>query len=238
MKINKISILMAMEAEAQPLINSLRLVSQDLGKDQLPFKFYWGHTDNGILVELITAGKDPEHNVDNVGTQPATLMAYLAINEFKPDIVINAGTAGGFGMYGCRVGDVYLSKGFIFHDRIIDIPGFDKYGIGDYPSVDTSEIAKKLNLKTGKISTGNSLDKGWSVTDVMEQNGAIIKDMESAAIAWVCKTMNVPMFAVKAITDLFDIKEPAPRQFLKNLKMATDNLQKSVVEVVKTLNPS
>lgn len=46
----------------------------------------------------------PVLQVDNVGTVPAALSTYLAAQAFKPDIIISAGTAGGFkAMVGPRV---------------------------------------------------------------------------------------------------------------------------------------
>lgn len=53
---------------------------------------------------------------------PAALTAYLAIQTFKPDLVISLGTAGGFKAKGGEIGDVYLSTGFANHDRHIPIP--------------------------------------------------------------------------------------------------------------------
>lgn len=47
-------------------------------------------------VMVVHNGKDKNHTVDNVGTVPAALASYLAIQAFKPDLVISAGTAGGF----------------------------------------------------------------------------------------------------------------------------------------------
>ena len=62
------------------------------------------------------------HGVDNVGTVPAALTTYLAIQTLKPDLVISLGTAGGFKAKGGEVGDVYISTGFANHDRHIPIP--------------------------------------------------------------------------------------------------------------------
>jgi nucleoside phosphorylase len=62
------------------------------------------------------------HGVDNVGTVPAALTAYLAIQTLKPDLVISLGTAGGFKAKGGEIGDVYISTGFANHDRHIPIP--------------------------------------------------------------------------------------------------------------------
>ncbi len=68
------------------------------------------------------AGKCQVHGVDNVGTVPAAVTAYLAVHEFKPDLVISVGTAGGFKSKGAAIGDVFLATAFANHDRRIPIP--------------------------------------------------------------------------------------------------------------------
>ena len=76
-----------------------------------------------IRVTIVCNGKSSDFGVDNVGTVPAALSTFLAIEALKPDIVINAGTCGGFQACGGRVGDVYVSTGVANHDRRIQIPG-------------------------------------------------------------------------------------------------------------------
>ena len=68
------------------------------------------------------AGKCHMHGVDNVGTVPAAVTAYLAVHEFQPDLLISMGTAGGFRARGAAIGDVFLATGFANHDRRIPIP--------------------------------------------------------------------------------------------------------------------
>lgn len=53
-------------------------------------------THGGLQVVLVWAGKCPTTGVDNVGTVPAALATYLGCLAYKPDLVISAGTAGGF----------------------------------------------------------------------------------------------------------------------------------------------
>ena len=71
---------------------------------------------------MAAAGKCQLHGVDNVGTVPAAVTAYLAVHEFKPDLVISVGTAGGFKSKGAAIGDVFLATAFANHDRRIPIP--------------------------------------------------------------------------------------------------------------------
>ncbi len=42
---------------------------------------------------------------------------------------------------------------------------------------------------------------------MMKQNEASVKDMEAAAIAWVCSLSNTPMFCVKVCSDIVDRDE-------------------------------
>lgn len=67
-------------------------------------------------------GKCRVHGVDNVGTVPAALATYVALQQFKPDLCISIGTAGGFGKRGGKIGDVYLGTSSENHDRRIPIP--------------------------------------------------------------------------------------------------------------------
>lgn len=231
---NNISIIVAMGSEADSIIKSLALrrLSQPF-RSGIPFEAYTGKLDS-LQLSLLVSGRDPKNNVDNVATVPATLMTYLAIDTFKPDLVINIGTAGGISSKGCRIGEVYLSSGrFCFHDRRIPLPGFDRYGIGSYPSYDTESLAAALKLKRGVVSTGNSLDLVEKDLELIQANQAIIKDMEAAAIAWVCKTLSVPMMAVKGITDLIDENTPTETQFMDNLRLTVTNLQQKTVEILQ-----
>jgi nucleoside phosphorylase len=60
----------------------------------------------------------------------ASIAAFVAINELKPDILLSAGTAGGFRRKGAQIGDPFISTFHKHHDRRIAIPGFQEYGIG------------------------------------------------------------------------------------------------------------
>ncbi len=231
-----IAIIMAMRGEADSLIKGLHLHKQDeIFRSGIPFEVYQGNMET-VRLSFVISGTDPDFHVDNVATVPAALMTYLAIEKFEPDLLINAGTAGGIAGKGCEIGDVYLSSGkFCFHDRRIPLPGFDLYGMGLYPCCDTSAIATALKLKTGTISTGNSLDLLEKDMHIIMKNQAIIKDMEAAAIAWVCRTLLVPMIAVKSITDLIDKQTPTETQFMENFNMACTNLHFKMIEILQYL---
>lgn len=231
-KIRKIALMIAMQEEAKPIIAHLHL-SLDDGLDKaLPMKVYKGKV-RGAKIILVLNGHDKTFGVDNVATQPASIATLLTIKKFNPDLIINAGTAGGFHRKGAKIGDVYVSSGsFKYYDRRIPIPGFSEYGRGDYPSLDVSKLAEDLKLKSGIVSTGNSLDMTERDLKLIRQNNATIKDMEATTVAWVAHYYEVPMFAVKSITDLLDIKKPTQEEFLKNLSLAASNLQQKLTEII------
>ena len=56
---------------------------------------------------------------------------------------------------------------------------------------------------------------------MLEASGAHVKEMESAAIAWVCSQYNVAYTALKVPTDYCDTNEDKVADFLDNLKKAS-----------------
>ena len=126
------------------------------------------------------------------------------------------------------MGDVYVSTALRNHDRRIELPVFDQYGIWEvtsppaprlvevrvdqFPPQATSAVAcdltrlasQALGLKTGTVSSGNSLNCGPEDRAALDASGACVKEMEGAAIAYVAHLFDTPLLAVKAITDIVD----------------------------------
>jgi len=111
---------------------------------------------------------------------------------------------------GAAIGDVFVSSATLNNDRRIPLPGFDAYGLGHTVCAPTPALQAALGLKTGVVSSGNSLDYTDRCMGIMEAHGVAVKEMEGAAIAWVaCQLFRVPMFCVKAVTDIVDGGRPA-----------------------------
>lgn len=233
MAIRRIAVIMAMRAEAEPVIDRLGLRAVDGLRPELPMERYAGpgeSPDDDLL--LVVHGEDPVHGTDCIGTQPAALAAFLVLDEWKPDLLVNAGTAGGFADRGARVGDVYAAADrFVYHDRRIPLPGFEAYGRGGYPAPDVSGMAEALGLKQGVVSTGNALDMTSRDREIMAAHDAEVKEMEAAAVAWVARLYGVPLLALKAITDLVDRPE-SERQFAENLARASRALEETLARVI------
>jgi 5'-methylthioadenosine nucleosidase len=233
--VQPILILMAMEAEAAPVAGALGLGPHENLHPRLPARVRVGDT-SGSRVILVTHGLDERFGVDAIGTQPAAVTAWVAATHYKPRLIVNAGTAGGFSRHGGAIGDVYLSHGpVVYHHRRIPLGSFEPYGIGSYPSMDAGPLAKALNLKIGRLSTGDALDISDADARAIEASGASIKDMEGAAIAWVAALVGAPFLAVKSITDLVDGAHPTADQFIENLDHAVSRLAEVLPRLIHLL---
>jgi nucleoside phosphorylase len=232
--VRAIGIVMAMQAEARPLIHSLGAAEVDppAGGAGLPPRWYTARRGECEVVIAVN-GVDPQHGVDAIGTQPAILSTVLLCRGWALDLVVSAGTAGGWGRCGGAIADVYLSRDrFVYHDRRIDLPGFAGYSVGSFPAVPASALAAALGCKEAIVTTGNSLDETDHDRQRILAAGAAVKDMEAAAVADVARLVGVPMLAVKAITDLVDAHAATDEQFLANLGRATARLRDVMVGVI------
>ncbi len=224
-------VVIAMEAEAAPVRAAL-----DLGGDGQPLHpAFPARLWRGPTVAVAVNGADPRFGVDSIASQPAVTTALHAIEAVQPSIVISAGTAGGFATRGGDITSTYLADRCVFHDRRVSIPGFDRYGDGDYPVADLAHIAEQLGFETGTVTSGNALDA--PVEDMVKMHGtdAVAKDMEAAAVGWMCERLGVPFTALKVITDLVDTEEEAAEQFSRNLRRATERLAAAVPAFIAAL---
>lgn len=251
--IKTIAVLIAMEAEAEPLVSLLNLAPCPKSHHHAPLpsvvrsgvidfnnKSGDGEKEEERKCEIVvvTCGNDAVHGVDSVGTVNAALAAYEVLKTHEPDVLVNCGTAGGFKAKGCAIGDVFLVDEVKYHDRRIPIPTFTKYGISAIETWKTPKMREhfRAELKSGVCSTGNSLDATDTDREMMLQNDASVKEMEAAAVAKVCEMFKVPFVCVKAITDIVDGPHATETEFLENLAMAGRRLQETVPKVLEFMS--
>ena len=228
-----------MEAEASRLITTLGLkkFTPRAFYQNLPMLFYRGTYKNKLDITLCIPGKDKRYKVDCIGTEPSAVVSFAAISEFQPDLLINLGTAGSFQKKGASIGKVYLSQSaFYFHDHRIPIAGWDEFGRGAYPALDVKDLAHELGCDQGNISSGNSLDFTQTDLDRIENSGAILKEMEAGAIAWVAYITQTPFFAVKSVTNLIDVNSDSSGEFEKNFGLAVHSLTETSLKLIDTLS--
>lgn len=85
------------------------------------------------------------------------------------------------------------------------------------------------------MSTGNSLDFAEEDMVAMLEGEAAVKDMEGAAVAYVCRLYDTPMLAIKSVTDIVDGDKPAQEEFLENLHKSSAALQEAIANTVDFL---
>ncbi len=234
--IKKLAILFAMEAEAKPTIEKLGMIPSGATFRFPTLTAYEKTIENLGTIYVVINGKSPTYsNFDLIGTQIAAIAALETITAIQPDLIISAGTAGGFEKFGTEVGDVFLSTGFGYHDRRIPLGDWLHFGRGNYSCPILDVLAKKYNLHLGKISTGNSLD--FSDSDEIEfiKSDARLKEMEAAAIAEIATFYDVPVIALKAITNCVGLKANVASEFTDNFSIAVSALTEKLVPVCHEL---
>ncbi|MFA8300246.1 MAG: hypothetical protein ACEPOV_08805 [Hyphomicrobiales bacterium] len=227
--INKIAIIMAMREEAKPIIEHFNLLpTKDLFDQQLPMEVY---SNSNIFI--ILNGKDPIYHVESIGTQSAVITTLSVIQKIQPDLIINAGTAGGFAKRGGKIGEVYSAKsGVCFHDKRIPLGDYAAMGLGNYNCLEIPNLSQKLGLKQGVVTTGNSLDIIETDEKIIDSYKGELKDMEAAAIAMICQFYNMPLIILKSITDIVDGPHPIHEEFMENLELASHNLKEKCQQLI------
>ena len=130
-----------------------------------------------------------------------------------------------------------MANAVMFHDR--RVPGDDAWGtqaLGNYPVyAGAAELANSLGYKMGKVTTGSSLDMQPCDLQIIEENHGELKDMEGAAVAFVCSLFQTPILLLKSVTDLCDSGAETFEVFKKNLAQASQAIADANERVVKYL---
>ncbi|KDD75848.1 hypothetical protein H632_c472p1 [Helicosporidium sp. ATCC 50920] len=223
-----------MNAEAAPLVERLGLTKDAPGiiVGPAPCVCYSGDV-SGVKVHLIQNGTCDKHGVDLVGTVPAALVAYLALQSLRPQVLLSTGTAGGFAGRGAKIGSIFLSSQTVNHDRRIPLPGFSTYGVGALLSLPCPRLAAALGFGVGVVTSGNSLDYHDRDMESMLHHGAVVKEMEAAGAAWSAALFKTPFLCLKSVTDIVDGTRPAQEEFMENLGIASEALREAVPRVLE-----
>ena len=233
----KICYIVAMVAEAKPFIERYGMSEAEGFFSPLPCRLYEAKV-NGNELYVVLNGQ--QHGSDLVGCEAASVATLSAIERLRPDLVINSGTCGAFSSDGADIADVYIGNGAMFHDR--RVPGDDAWGtqsLGNYPVWHRShEVAEALQLKMGKVTTGSSLDMQPCDLQMIKNHGGQLKDMEGAAVGFVCSLFHTPVLYVKSVTDLCDSGAETFEEFSRNLHQACETLKSANERIIELLTSS
>ena len=195
-------------------------------------------------------GKLFNHNVVlalcGIGKVNAAVATSVVLMRYKPEYVINTGSAGGLSK-NLKVGDVVVAALVAHHD--VDVTAFG-YQLGQVPKMRPAFVCdeKLVNLaeKAASAFEGASVYKGLIVSGDQFINcsekvahirehffGACVVEMEAAAIAQTCAKFNVPFVVVRAVSDLAD--EEAEISFDEFLDTAALQSTRMVKQIISAL---
>jgi adenosylhomocysteine nucleosidase len=180
--------------------NSEWKVVRDLLKPQLvqqtPYGEWFEHSMNGQSLIFVHGGW---------GKISAAATAQYAIDCWRPALLINLGTCGGFS--GAIEKDtIVLVERTLVYD-IIEQMGDSQEAIDFYSTaIDLSWLKEPYPqpvLRTRLVSADRDIVPG-DIPHLMESYGAAAADWESGAIAWVAQRCGVRCLILRAVTDLVD----------------------------------
>lgn len=231
----RILIIMAMAAEARPIIDQLGLHELPANPQlQSHFPRFQGEFA-GKQIVISLNGKSTEYGVDRIGTEFAALNTQSAIVEFAPDLIINAGTCGAFSA-DADIADIITSdQPVVYHDHRVPLKGFDRFAMGAYPTAYCPEYFQGIEHKPGVITTGNSLDMPDIDRQWIMQNQGMAKEMECAAVAATAHLYGIDFLPIKSVTDHIDIELDNIEQFLNNLSKASQKLSETLIRVLTNI---
>lgn len=194
----RIGIIVAMDKELQQLLQLMDKPLECLQKGQ---SFWIGQIGGSSLI-LTKSG---------IGKVNAAYGAINLIDNFRPDVVISTGCAGGAST-DLEIRDVVVSTQICYHDAWCGQPN-EKGQIQGLPAKYNAdeklvEIAKNLksdaHIVPGMIVSGDwfvdNVDKMKSIVEDFPDSMAV--DMESAAIAQICHLYQMPFLSFRVISDI------------------------------------
>ena len=180
-----------------------------------------------------------------IGKVAATIGTTILIENFKPDVIINTGSAGSLKDH-FNIGDVVVSTNVTHHD--VDLTAFgyamgqcaqlpinysaDKHLIGQLKSVLEQE---NLNYHFGLLCSGDSFVASEHATLKIKKDfpEAIAVDMEASAIAQTCFMFDVPFVVLRAISD--GANNDSSMTFEEFLPVASKNSSKIILILLENL---
>ena len=160
-----------------------------------------------------------------IGKINATYNLTKAIQDYKPEIIINLGSAGSSYF---KTGELVNCTGFVQRDMDISPLGFEKY-LTPFEENLNNNLSNNIILKYGErieslpeaiCGTGDSFDVSGNSGGL--NNIYKLVDMEAYALAKTCMRENIKFICVKFISDGAD-------------KQASDQWENSLQEGAKKL---
>lgn len=230
----KVGIIGAMEEE----VTLLREKIEDKEQHVIAgCEFITGKMD-GVEVVLLRSG---------IGKVNAALSTAILLEKFKPDFVINTGSAGGLNP-NLNVGDVVISSEVRHHD--VDVTAFG-YEYGQVPQLPAAfeadsrlvKIAeecaceiKEIQVVKGLIATGDSFMNDPVRVEYIREKFSNLQavEMEAAAIAQVSHQFGTPFVIIRSLSDIAGKESDVSfEQYLVKAALHSADLVMKIVSALK-----
>lgn len=229
----KIAVIGAMEEEVELLRNEIENPeTKSIANSEFTSGTYKNHE-----VVLLKSG---------IGKVNAAMSTSILLNEYKPDYVINTGSAGGYDPT-LEVGAIVISDEVRHHD--VDVTAFG-YEIGQVPQLPAAFKADERLMKlaeeavyeigkhqvaTGLIATGDIFMHNPAKVEQVRNHFPQMKacEMEAAAVAQVCYQFEVPFVVIRALSDIAG--KESSMSFDEFLPVAAKHSTQIVLQVIGKL---
>lgn len=172
--------------------------------------FYSGRL-HGVEVVILQSG---------IGKVNAAVGTTLLLDMYQPDVVINTGSAGGFGE-GLEIGDIVVSSEVRHHDVDAVVFGYEHGQVPNMPAaympdarlVDLArecvEALGEVRVVEGLIATGDVFMACPNLVAQTRQRfpTMLAAEMEAAAIAQTCHLYGCPFVVIRALSDIPDASD-------------------------------
>lgn len=199
MNTKKPAFIFATENEAMPFLSSM----QGTVIHSLPYC---------KIFEGIFAGTNILLAVSGIGKIKAALAANALIEKFSVTYIINLGYAGLLNKEILKKGGIFIATDSVQYD--FDLSALDNCPAGYHQDIGMTflECDKKMlstvkkknfNAAFGRVASGDRfLSSPLESEKLINEFSADVCDMELAAIMFTAKLHNIPVFAVKIISDV------------------------------------
>ncbi|WP_254277665.1 5'-methylthioadenosine/S-adenosylhomocysteine nucleosidase [Halomonas sp. 3H] len=161
---------------------------------------------HGVEVVILQSG---------IGKVNAAVGTTLLLDMYRPEAVINTGSAGGFGE-GLEIGDIVVSSEVRHHDVDAVVFGYEHGQVPDMPAAyrpdprlvtiarECVESLGEVRVVEGLIATG---DVFMACPDLVSKTRTrfptmLAAEMEAAAIAQTCHLYGCPFVVIRALSDI------------------------------------
>ena len=195
----KIGIIAAMESEIKYIIDSLENKKTHLICGVEVFEGSIGN--NQVVVSK-----------SGVGKVNSAINTTLLINNFKPDLVINSGIAGGskeLKTFDFVIADKLTYSDFdcqVFNYTFGQVPGMPEYYFSDekYKNM-LEEFLTKNNIKFKNSSVLTADSFRLSASEIKNEiSTSFATEMEGTSIAQTCYKLQTPFLSFRIISDILD----------------------------------